>query len=277
MMSIQFPLIVVNFKAHESALGEAAIRLAKIHQEVAIETGAALALCVSALDVQAVSKAVSLPVFVQHVDPVAFGAYTGFLPPAAVKAAGAFGTLLNHAEHKLSDDVLAATILKCREVGLFTLVCAESIERALRIMTFHPDLIALEPPELIGGDISVSTAKPELISEAVNTVAASASGMAGAAEEAGMAGAAGAAGVGVRAGAVGAAGVGVRAGAASASGMASAAGAGLKLLVGAGVKNAADVRKSLELGAAGVLLASGVTKAKDPKTVLLDLVSGLKK
>lgn len=260
-MTIQFPLVVVNFKTYESALGEAAVRLAKIHQEVAIETGAALALCVSALDVQAVSKAVSLPVFAQHVDPVAFGAYTGFVPPAAVKAAGAFGTLLNHAEHKLSDDVLAATILKCREVGLFTLVCAESVERASRVMAFHPDLIALEPPELIGGDISVSTARPELISEAVNAVDAvdavdvGVSGMDAMVGEAGIAGAAGEAGVGV----------------------ATAAGAGLKLLVGAGVKNAADVRKSLELGAAGVLLASGVTKAKDPKAVLLDLVSGLKK
>lgn len=47
------------------------------------------------------------------------------------------------------------------------------------------------------------------------------------------------------------------------------------VLCGAGVTNGKDVRAALELGADGVLLASGVVKAQDPRTVLLDLVSGL--
>lgn len=231
-MSMQLPVVIVNFKAYKSAFGEAAVRLALIHQEAVLESGVSLAICVSALDLQAVCKAVSIPVFVQHVDSVDYGAYTGFLPPAAAKAVGAFGALLNHAEHKLSDEILAATVQKCREAGLFTLVCAESIERMqgfLRLK-FLPDFIALEPPELIGGDISVSTAQPELISEAVRVVGLSVGGVAGS-----------------------------------------------KLLVGAGVKNAADVAKSLELGASGVLLASAVTQAKNPKAALLNLMNGLKK
>jgi triosephosphate isomerase (TIM) len=45
-------------------------------------------------------------------------------------------------------------------------------------------------------------------------------------------------------------------------------------LVGAGVKNQADVRKSLEMGAAGVLLASGITLAPNPRDVLVDLCQG---
>jgi triosephosphate isomerase len=48
-----------------------------------------------------------------------------------------------------------------------------------------------------------------------------------------------------------------------------------KVLVGAGVKTAEDVRLSLEYGASGVLLASGVTKSFDPEKTLYDLVSGL--
>ncbi len=47
------------------------------------------------------------------------------------------------------------------------------------------------------------------------------------------------------------------------------------VLCGAGVTNGEDVRAAIELGAEGVLLASGVVKAKDPKAALLDLVSGL--
>jgi len=47
------------------------------------------------------------------------------------------------------------------------------------------------------------------------------------------------------------------------------------VLCGAGITNGADVRAALELGADGVLLASGVVKAKDPKVALRDLVMGL--
>ncbi|MBN1762962.1 MAG: triose-phosphate isomerase [Methanomicrobia archaeon] len=47
------------------------------------------------------------------------------------------------------------------------------------------------------------------------------------------------------------------------------------VLCGAGVTNGEDVRAALDLGADGVLLASGVVKAKDPKTVLIDLAAGL--
>ncbi len=45
--------------------------------------------------------------------------------------------------------------------------------------------------------------------------------------------------------------------------------------VGAGVSKKEDVVKSLELGAYGVLLASAVAKAKDPKQKLLELAEGV--
>jgi len=48
------------------------------------------------------------------------------------------------------------------------------------------------------------------------------------------------------------------------------------VLCGAGVTNGEDVRAALELGADGVLLASGVVKARDPRAVLIDLASGLR-
>jgi triosephosphate isomerase len=47
------------------------------------------------------------------------------------------------------------------------------------------------------------------------------------------------------------------------------------VLCGAGVTDGEDVRAALELGADGVLLASGVVKAKDPRAVLIDLASGV--
>ena len=47
------------------------------------------------------------------------------------------------------------------------------------------------------------------------------------------------------------------------------------VLCGAGVTNGEDVRAALELGADGVLLASGVVKAENPRAALLDLMRGL--
>ena len=48
----------------------------------------------------------------------------------------------------------------------------------------------------------------------------------------------------------------------------------LPLIVGAGIKSADDVRKSLELGAVGVAVASDIVAAKDPKKEILDLTEG---
>jgi triosephosphate isomerase len=48
------------------------------------------------------------------------------------------------------------------------------------------------------------------------------------------------------------------------------------VLCGAGVKTRKDVARALELGTSGVLLASGVVKAKDPEKALRDLVKGLR-
>ncbi|MBI4235272.1 triose-phosphate isomerase [Candidatus Peregrinibacteria bacterium] len=218
---MKLPLILVNFKLYERATGDAAVELARVHQKVADEVGVSLGIAVNALDLAAVCKEVSIPVFSQHIDPVSYGNHTGHILPELVKEMGAYGTLLNHAECQLSDDVLAKTIQKAREVGLFTVVCANTVSKASEILIFNPDLIAVEPPELIGGDISVSKAEPKIIEEAVKNIGEN------------------------------------------------------RVLVGAGVKNSEDVKIAISLGACGVLLASGVTKADDPYAVLMDLVSGL--
>jgi triosephosphate isomerase len=48
------------------------------------------------------------------------------------------------------------------------------------------------------------------------------------------------------------------------------------ILCGAGITTGDDVAAALALGTQGVLLASGVVKAKDPAQVLIDLVEGVK-
>jgi len=51
---------------------------------------------------------------------------------------------------------------------------------------------------------------------------------------------------------------------------------GVPLIVGAGIHSMEDVRKSLELGAVGIAVASDIVKSEDPKHELMDLVEGFK-
>ncbi len=164
---MKLPAIIVNFKLYEQATGESAIALAKIHEQVAMETGVLIGVAVNAIDLKAVADAVKIPVFAQHIDNVEYGNHTGHISAMQVKEAGAYGTLLNHAEHALENMTLEGCIKKAKEAGLYVIACANTPEKGAEILKFNPDLIAVEPPELIGGDISVSKANPRIIEDAV--------------------------------------------------------------------------------------------------------------
>lgn len=167
---MDLPTIIVNFKTYESATGQKALELAKIHEKVAQETGASIGVCVQPTDLKFIADVVSIPVFAQHIDPVSYGSSTGHIMPEAVKDAGAYGTLLNHAERQISMEVLEKSINRAKELGLKTVVCANTPEAGVEIAKLGPDLIAVEPPDLIGGDVSVSSAEPEIITKACELI-----------------------------------------------------------------------------------------------------------
>ncbi len=160
-------MIFVNFKTYQQGTGELALSLAKVCVEVAKETGVQIIPIVQAVDIFRLTSQ-GLTVWAQHADGIDFGPHTGQILPAAVLAAGARGTLLNHAENKLSLEKIKTVMQKCQ--GLQILVCAESIEEGQQIAVFKPGFLAYEPPELIGEQISVSQARPEIISEFVDKI-----------------------------------------------------------------------------------------------------------
>jgi triosephosphate isomerase len=104
-------------------------------------------------------------VLAQHVDALTPGPRTGHIVPDAVKAAGAIGTLLNHSEHRLPIGAILDAVGACRQLGLITIVCAATPSEAIDLARAKPDFIAVEPPELIGGQVSVSVARPEVITD----------------------------------------------------------------------------------------------------------------
>ena len=218
------PLIVVNFKTYATAMGQKAVDLAQAMERASKDHVRMIAV-VSAFDLHAVKQAApSLEVWSQHLDPVGQGSFTGWLQPENAIERGAQGTIINHAEHKV--DIEHVQKLMQQLPDRFPMcACAADVDEAHQLAELGPTFIAVEPPELIGGDISVTTADPAIVSDTVNAVRA--------------------------------------------------INPQVRVLCGAGVKDGKDVKTAVELGAHGVLLASGVTKASNVDAVLADLVAGL--
>ena len=221
-MGANDPAVIVNFKVYSEIEGEKSLAVADICNRVADESGANIIVCPPMVELSYVADRVEIPVFSQNVDPRSPGSGTGFTTPSLVKATGAAGTLINHSEHKQPAEDVGACVRICKDLGLTTCVCADTVDIAADLAKFSPDFIAVEPPELIGGDVSVTSANPSVVSGTVEAV--------------------------------------------------KAVDGGIRVLCGAGVKGGDDVKAAIDLGAEGVLLASGVVKAKDPESVIRDLI-----
>jgi triosephosphate isomerase len=222
---LKTPVIVLNVKTYAEATGDKALDLAVLMDKISKETGVSMAIAVQATDLAMCSKKIGIPVFAEHIDPIKPGSHTGWTLAEAVKAAGAMGTLINHSEHRLKIADVDFCITRAKELELDHIVCSNNVATSKTIAVFSPNFVAVEPPELIGGDISVTTADPGVVSGTVDVV--------------------------------------------------KDVDKNVKILCGAGVKNGRDVAKAVELGADGVLLASGIVKAKNRENVIYDLASGI--
>ncbi|MCJ7804754.1 triose-phosphate isomerase [Patescibacteria group bacterium] len=160
-------MIFVNFKTYQQGTGEAALFLAKICQEVEKTSGIKIIPVVQAVDIFRLASQ-GLTVWAQHVDEVDFGSYTGQVLSKSIFDAGAKGTLLNHSEKKLSFEKVKNILQGLK--GLQSLICVESIKEGQQVAELKPDFLAYESSELIGGQVSVSQARPEIIREFVDKI-----------------------------------------------------------------------------------------------------------
>ncbi len=225
-MKIQTPLIVVNFKTYLESTGKKALELAKAAQKAAKETGACIVVAPQFVDLAKVAEAVEIPVFAQHIDPIKPGNSTGHILAESVKEAGAVGTLINHSERQLKLSEIDTIIALAREKGLTSCVCANNPSVSAATAAMRPDIVSIEPPELIGTGIPVSKAKPEVVTNTLSLVHKIDGSMI--------------------------------------------------VLCGAGISQAEDVSVALKLGTRGVLVASGIVKAKDPYRVLHEFADATK-
>jgi len=163
-------MIFVNFKAYEQGSGQNALKLVKIIEEVSENSPVQIIPVVQIIDAEMVTMSTRLDVWMQHIDPVSYGSYTGWTLPEEVVRVGIKGVFLNHSEHKFdSFDELTKAVARCKEVDLKTLVFAGDIEELGKIVELKPNYVSYEPPELVGStDTSVAQSEPEVIRKAAD-------------------------------------------------------------------------------------------------------------
>jgi len=224
-MKFETPMIIVNFKTYIEATGKKAVELAKKAEKVSRETKIAIGVAPQIADLKTVVEAVDIPVFAQHVDPIKPGGCTGHVLAESVKETGAIGTLVNHSERRLKLSDIDEIVRIVRENHMLSVVCANNPSISMAVATLKPDIIAIEPPELIGTGIPVSKAQPEVITGTIQLVRE--------------------------------------------------VNKKVTVLCGAGISHGEDVAAALKLGTQGVLVASGIVKAKDAYVIMREFADAM--
>lgn len=101
----------------------------------------------------------------QHVDPYSTGAHTGSILMEQLIEYGINASLLNHSERRLNRDIILESIKFSESLNFKLYICSESLSETIFLCENGAKYVAYEPPELIGGDVSVSTSKPDIIRE----------------------------------------------------------------------------------------------------------------
>ena len=148
MIELKAPSVIVNFKVYGEVEGEGALRLARICSEVAEESGVSIAVCPPLVELSLVARELDIPVLSQNVHPRKPGSGTGYTTPSAVKASGAYGTLINHSENRQPAESVGECVSMCKSLDLCACVCAESVDKAKELAAFSPRMIASRRPTL---------------------------------------------------------------------------------------------------------------------------------
>lgn len=166
MTSIKAPFFEIGPKSY--LYGQDVIDLAKAADAASERYGVDIIFTTPVVEIARVRAATRrIHVFAPHMDPIRPGRGLADTLPESLVAAGAEGVMLNHCEKPLGLGVLKATIERAKEVGLTTIVCADSCTEATMIAHLKPDIIVAEPTELVGTGVSCG---PEYVKAATRAV-----------------------------------------------------------------------------------------------------------
>ncbi|MBQ2627166.1 MAG: triose-phosphate isomerase [Eubacterium sp.] len=160
------PFLIVNPKSY--LYGEDSLALAKAADRTAAETGLQIYFTCPYTDIRMIREQTKhIIVCAQSMDSLTPGRGMGRILGESLKAAGAEAVFLNHAENPKTLSELNASILRAKELGLITIVCADSVTEAKAAACMDPDIVLAEPTSLIG---TGTTADDSYVTETVDAL-----------------------------------------------------------------------------------------------------------
>lgn len=168
-VNLRRPFFVVNPKSY--IYGEDIIKLAKHTDALAKKYDIDVLFTAQHVDLASIKQATSnLIVTAQHMDGHRAGAGMGHILGDALVSYGVKATFLNHAEHSMSINQLAKAMYRAKELGMLSIVCADTVEEAKAIAKLGPDVMVCEPTSLIGTGQVSGEAYMRATNEAVKSV-----------------------------------------------------------------------------------------------------------
>jgi triosephosphate isomerase len=147
--------------------GEKIVELSEIAKDISNSNNVQIMIAPPQNSLFYLSQFVKLPLICQHIDYEKIGATTGFIIPELAISYGASGSLINHSEHSIEYEVIQNLVERLRQLNMTSIVCASSSQEVGKFARLHPDMIAIEPPELIGTGKAVSKFNTSIITESV--------------------------------------------------------------------------------------------------------------
>jgi triosephosphate isomerase len=147
-LKIEPPFFEIGPKAY--LYGQALLKLAQHADSLSVKYNVRIIITPQYVDISMLAHETEhILVFAQHMDSLNVGRGVGSVLPEAIKEAGALGTLLNHAEKKLTLTEIEHAVQRADRVGLATMVCADNAEEAVEVARRGPNIILAEAPNLI--------------------------------------------------------------------------------------------------------------------------------
>jgi triosephosphate isomerase len=161
--NLTYPYFQINFKVYPGTGGEEGLEFARMIEQVERETAANFVLTPQLPDLRMIATETDLTVTTPKVDPVDPGRGIGSVLPETIRAAGAEGAVINHAEDRDTLTDVERKIERCREADLDSIVCVDSVEMGRAVAAFDPDSLVFENPEDISTDRAITQTHPDRV------------------------------------------------------------------------------------------------------------------
>lgn len=163
-------ILILSLKTYKEASGDSVIRLLSPVKKISQKTGVEIIPAAQPTDIYRIKKELDIEVWAQHMDPIDPGRNMGWLSPYSLKEAGASGVVINHSEHKTTDENVKKILDKAREYNLKNVVIAFDPETVIKYDSWGPDYISYEKEDNIGTGESMIKTERENIKKLVSVI-----------------------------------------------------------------------------------------------------------